>query len=76
MVCGRCGEPLGAKVIPLRRTGRRRRWLTADQGPGLWWLGLMALVGVSGVLAALQVEELQRQPPLERRGFEGRKQFS
>lgn len=69
MVCGRCGEPLGAKVIPLRRPRRRQRWLPAGQGPRLWWLALMALIGISGVLAALQmVEEPQRSPPWERRG--------
>lgn len=76
MVCGRCGEPLGAKVIPLRRPGRRRRWLPVEQGPRLWWLGLMALLGLSGVLASLQIDEPQRQPPRERHGLELRQRFS
>ena len=76
MVCGRCGEPLGARVIPLRRS-RRRGSLEARQGPGLWWLALMALLGVSGVLAALQIEEEQRPQPLrEQRGLELRQRFS
>ena len=57
MVCGRCGEPLGAKVIPPRRSGRRRRWQPRVQGLGGWWLTLLLLLGVSGVLAALQIEQ-------------------
>lgn len=57
MVCGRCGEPLGAKVIPLRRSGRGGRWQPRVQGLGGWWLTLLLLLGVSGVLAALQIEQ-------------------
>lgn len=76
LVCGRCGEPLGAKVIPLRRS-RRRHWLPASRGPRLWWLALLALLGVSGGLAALQSgEDQQRQLPRERRGLELRQRFS
>lgn len=71
MVCGRCGEPLGAKVIPLRRRGRRLRWgPSAVRGPRLWKLALLALVGLSGVLAALQMGEQQQRPqPWEQRGL-------
>ncbi len=65
MVCGRCGEPLGAKVIPLRRSGRRARWRPPGQGLGVWWLALILLLGVSGVLAALQISG-ERQRPLPR----------
>jgi hypothetical protein len=71
MVCGRCGEPLGAKVIPLRRSGRRARWQPRVQGLGGWWLTLLFLLGVSGVLAALQIgEERQWSLPREGRGVE------
>ncbi len=70
MVCGRCGEPLGAKVIPLSRA-RRRRWRSAGRPLQRRWLALMALLGLSGVLAALQMQEDQRwQPPRERRAPE------
>jgi len=72
MVCGRCGEPLGAKVVSLRRAGRRRRWPQTDQSPRLWWLGLMTLLGLSGILAALQLDALPRQPQRDRRGLEER----
>ena len=76
MVCGRCGEPLGAKVIPLRRSRRRQRWSPSGQGPGIWWLTLLALVGLSGALAALQIaEENQRSLPQERRRAEPRQRF-
>lgn len=75
MVCGRCGEPLGAKVIPLHR-GRRRRWRPANLGRQLWWLALLALLGVSGLLAAMQIREEQRRQPPERRGFELQQRFS
>lgn len=66
MVCGRCGQPLGGQVIPLRRK-RRVRWLPAARPRQLWWLALMALVGVSGWLAALQIgDEKQHALPRER----------
>lgn len=54
MVCGRCGQPLGGKVIPLRRASRRSRrslWPLGRTGR-LWWL-LGLLLGISGILAAL-----------------------
>lgn len=70
MVCGRCGEPLGAKVIPLRGSRRRGRWRTPGRGLGAWKLALLLVLGISGLLAALQIaEERQRwQPPEGRRG--------
>jgi hypothetical protein len=77
MVCGRCGEPLGAKVIPLRRSRRRPAWTLSGRGPGLWWLALMALLGLSGLLAALQIGEEQRRTlPREQRSLELRQRFS
>jgi len=77
MVCGRCGEPLGGRVIQLHRSRRRGDRLAMGQGPRLWWVALIALVGLSGVLAALQMgEEPPRQQPWERRGQELRGRFS
>lgn len=55
MVCGRCGQPLGGKVIPLRRASRRSRrslWPLGRAGKPWWWL-LGLLLGISGILAAL-----------------------
>ncbi len=76
MVCGRCGEPLGAKVIPPRRPRRRLRWNPSARGPGVWWLALMALLTLSALLAALQIaEEQQRFLPQERRRLEPRQRF-
>ena len=70
MVCGRCGEPLGAKVIPLRGSGGRGRGRPPGPGLGVWRLALLLVLGISGLLAALQIaEERQRwQPPEGRRG--------
>ena len=77
MVCGRCGQPLGAKVIPLRRRRRWSVWLPELRGGRLWWLVVMLLLGLSGVLAALQIgEEQQRSLPRERRSLELRQRFS
>lgn len=76
MVCGRCGEPLGAKVIPLRRTRRPLGWRPSGQAPGLWWMALMLLLGLSGVLAAMQIaEEQQRSLPREPRNLEPRQRI-
>jgi len=75
MVCGRCGEPLGAKVIPLRRK-RRLPWQRSGRGPGRWWLALILLVGLSGVLASLQFEEeQQRSLPQEPRSLDRQQRF-
>lgn len=77
MVCGRCGAPLGGKVIPLHRPRRRGMRPATGHGPRLWWMALMALVGVSGLLAALQMGEEQPRPlPWERRGQELRGRLS
>lgn len=64
MVCGRCGEPLGAKVIPLRGSRRRGRWRTPGPGLGVWRLTLLLVLGVSGLLAALQMGEERQRPRL------------
>ncbi|MFN5195106.1 MAG: hypothetical protein ACK5E6_11890 [Cyanobacteriota bacterium] len=51
MVCGRCGQPLGGTVLPLRR--RRRFGLGQRLRLGGWcWPLLLLLLG--GVLAALE----------------------
>lgn len=70
MVCGRCGQPLGGQVIPLRRPGRRGR-----RGPLLslgrvrpWWLALGALLALSATLAGLETRrESLRTAPLPQR---------
>ncbi|MFM7087221.1 MAG: hypothetical protein ACKOXO_09570 [Cyanobium sp.] len=57
MICGRCGQPLGAghrigTLLPLRRRRSRIRRLSRP-GRWLWWLGLATLVGSSALLASL-----------------------
>jgi hypothetical protein len=56
MVCGRCGQILGGQVIPLRRNSRRagRSQRSLRSAGRLWWWLLGLVLGISGVLAALE----------------------
>jgi hypothetical protein len=62
MVCGRCGQPLGGQVIPLRRRRGKRNGPFRMDTRRLWGLGLMALVALSGVLAALEPQGARQRP--------------
>jgi hypothetical protein len=55
MVCGRCGQILGGQVIPLRRSSRRsgRSPRSLRFTGRLWWWLLGLVLGISGILAAL-----------------------
>jgi hypothetical protein len=67
MVCGRCGQPLGAQIIPLRRGSRRGRrpgW-PLRQTQRLWWWVLGLLVGISGVLAAMDTPRIPWRSPVQ-----------
>ena len=67
MVCGRCGQPLGARVIPLKRRRRRPQRLQLGSRQRLWWLALLALLGAAGLLAALDGGERERPLPRDQR---------
>lgn len=68
MICGRCGQPLGGQVLPLKprrsRSGARPGGIRS--GRWIWWLALGTLLGVSGVLAVLDPVRQTPQPrPLQ-----------
>ena len=65
MVCGRCGQMLGGQVIPLRRDGRRSGRAQRSLRPSgrLWWWLLGLVLGISGVLAALDSPRSPRPSP-------------
>ena len=58
LVCGNCGQPLGAKGVTRRRSGagrRRSRWI--------WIWPVAAVLGLSALLASReQRREVQPQP--------------
>ena len=56
MVCGRCGQPLGLRVMAggrLRRGGGRRLWLPRLERRWYGWLGVGLVLGVAALLAGL-----------------------